>query len=138
MWWINKKDVLLHIASKTSNSIVYNKKSIEKSITKLNEIESIDREGKELCQVSGLSKVPKAEVLVYLKKAKGRKVECDQVIKVRQALEKLQVWEAAVEFYLNGSSLLESQEKLAELMAAQHALFFLAPFIQCCKSESLH
>ena len=43
MWWINKKDVLLDIASKTSNCIVYNKKSIEKSITKLNEIESIDR-----------------------------------------------------------------------------------------------
>ena len=43
MWWINKKDVLLDIASKTSNSIVYNKKSIEKSITKLNEIDSIDR-----------------------------------------------------------------------------------------------
>ena len=43
MWWIYKKDVLLDIASKTSNSIVYNKKSIEKSITKLNEIESIDR-----------------------------------------------------------------------------------------------
>ena len=43
LWWINKKDVLLDIASKTSNSIVYNKKSIEKSITKLNEIESIDR-----------------------------------------------------------------------------------------------
>ena len=33
----------MDIASKTSNSIVYNKKSIEKSITKLNEIESIDR-----------------------------------------------------------------------------------------------
>ena len=43
MWWINKKDVLLDIASKTSNCIVYNKKSIIKSITKLNEIESIDR-----------------------------------------------------------------------------------------------
>ena len=43
MWWINKKNVLLDIASKTSNCIVYNKNSIEKSITKLNEIESIDR-----------------------------------------------------------------------------------------------
>ena len=43
MWWINKKDVLLDIASKTSNCIVYNKKSIEESITKLKEIESIDR-----------------------------------------------------------------------------------------------
>ena len=43
MWWINKKDVLLDIASKISNSIVYNKKSIKKSITKLNEIDSIDR-----------------------------------------------------------------------------------------------
>ena len=43
MWWINKKDVLLDIASKTSNCIVYNKKSIIKSIAKLNEIESIDR-----------------------------------------------------------------------------------------------
>tara|TARA_B100000965_G_scaffold51606_1_gene38372 strand:+ start:485 stop:1609 length:1125 start_codon:yes stop_codon:yes gene_type:complete len=43
LWWINKKDVLLDIASKTSNCIVYNKKSIEKAITKLKEIESIDR-----------------------------------------------------------------------------------------------
>ena len=43
MWWKNKKDVLLDIASKTSNSIVYNKTSIKKSITKLKEIESIDR-----------------------------------------------------------------------------------------------
>ena len=42
MWWINKK-ILLDIASKTSNSIVYNKKSYRETITKLNEIESIDR-----------------------------------------------------------------------------------------------
>jgi hypothetical protein len=95
--------------------------------TTLAEIESVDREGKELFQLSGLSKVPKLEVLVYLEKAKARKVECDQVIKVREALEQLQAWEAAVEIYLNGPSLLESQEKWTELNAAQHALLFSSP-----------